>query len=664
MIDIQEKIKDLFRKEYSQKDIRIHFPDGEREDLTKKNIYGDGSSFTFTESVCSQGNLKFGLAEASVLKFDTVDIENIKGSRIEASYEVTDPDSGEPVSVPLGIFTVDSCQKQNDMRRRKVVAYSGAKLEVSPLTMAKLSIPSLNAHSYRLDVEELMAQGELDRERYADKTEEEFTLSIYGKDYSDMEIEPASYIDTDGGICTVYCDIEYKYITKRMYPQNTHLRPDPEAWYDIRSEIDNAEKAASWDSAVNDIHAMTGRLKVIAENQEDKSRREQLNRFLQACDIYAGNYAVRLDVRQTYNKKRLNTSKYVAVQMDQADGGVKKSRYPLDNMLDVVNKRSGEADGNTVVLGDVGDATMTFICPMSINMRILKQQEEGPSAEVFSRSATSGRKDILVRYGSILKRYTFHILKRHTFQYDPPEIGGTETPPPGLPYLEFVREQEADGYYYCTDPEKNLRKAADSAAEIQARFLHTDRYGILRFVKLSDHFGLYPEETLYPAEDLYPAGTQETMATAGCRNLWYDDYEVQPFGAVRVNYKNRSGNDEVLSYRFSRKNRNVYHFKDNYIFKTRPGGWDPADIRAVLDAYFIPAVDGVRYIPYEAEITGLPYMEAGDVVTILTRTGGIEAFVFRRILKGINCLTDSLEARGDEVNEADEDDSATTVTLE
>ena len=93
MIDIQEKIKDLFRKEYSQKDIRIHFPDGEREDLTKKNIYGDGSSFTFTESVCSQGNLKFGLAEASVLKFDTVDIENIKGSRIEASYEVTDPPS-------------------------------------------------------------------------------------------------------------------------------------------------------------------------------------------------------------------------------------------------------------------------------------------------------------------------------------------------------------------------------------------------------------------------------------------------------------------------------------------------------------------------------------------------------------------------------------------
>lgn len=655
MLDIPENIKRLFKDDFVKKDIRIHFPDGERQDIVTKDIYGTGTSFCFTESVCSQNNLKFGLAEASMLEFDTVDVENIKGCRIEASYEVTDPDSGALASVPLGIFTVNSCQKQNDMRRRKVVAYSGAKLEVSPLTMAKLSIPSLNAHSYRLDIEELMGQGERNRDRYADKTEEEFTLSIYGKDYEDMTIEPASYVDQDGSICSVFCDIEYKYITKRMYPQETHLYPDPSAWYDIRSEINNAGLSASWDSVLKDIRAMTDRLKIIAEDQ-DKSRREGLNRFLQACDIYAGNYAVRLDVRQTYNKKKLTTSKYVAVQMDQADGGIRKSRYPLDNILDIVNKRAGEVDGNTVTIGDVGDATMTFICPMSISMRITKQPEEGPLEEVFSKSATSGRKDILIRYGSI--------LKRHTFQHELPEIGGTVIEPPELPYLEFVREQRADGYYYCTDPEKNLRKAADSAAEIQARFLHTDRYGILKFVKISDYFGLYPEETLYPADDLYPAGTQDTMTTACCKNLWYDDYEVQPYGAVRVNYKNRSGNDEVLSYRFNRKNRNVYHFKDNYIFKTRPGGWDPADIRDLLDTYFIPAVDGIRYIPYEAEITGLPYMEAGDVVTILTRTGGIEAFVFRRTLKGINCLTDSLEARGDEVNEADEDDSATTVTLE
>ena len=660
MLDIAENIKNIFREAFTKKDIRIHFPDGQRDDIVTKDIYGDGSSFIFTESICSQENLKFGLSEASMLEFDTVDVENIKGCRIEASYEVTDPDNGATISVPLGIFTVDLCQKQNDMRRRKVVAYSGAKLEVSPLMMAKLSIPSLNAHSYRLDIEELMSQGERDRERYENKTEQEFTMAIYGQDYDDMEIEAASPLYSDGNICTAYCDIEYKYITKSMYPQESKIYPSPDAWYDIRSEIDDAERAAAWDATLDDIHAMLAELKDTAAAQEDKDRMDSLNRFIQACDIYAGNYAVKLDVLQTYNKKKLSTSKYVTIPMDTADGGIRKSRYPLDNILDIVNRRAGEASGNVVYAADViSSATMTFMCPISVNMRIYKQPEEGSLAETFNRSAVSGRKETLVRYGSALKRYTYH-----TMVWTPPDFTGDPVQVvPDLPYLEFVREQRTDGYYYCTDPEKNLRKAADSAAEIQARFLHTDRYGILRFVKISDHFGLYPEENLYPAEDLYPAGTQDTMTTARYQNLWYDDYEVQPFGAVRVNYKNRSGNDEVLSYRFNRKNQNVYHFKDNYIFKTRPEGWDPADIRALLDAYFIPAVDGVRYIPYEADIVGLPYVEAGDVLTILTRTGGIEAFVFRRTLKGINCLTDSLEARGDEVNEAEEDDSATTISI-
>ncbi len=654
MLDIQESIKDLFRDGHVQKNIRIHFPDGERTDITKENIYGDGSSFSFTESICSQGNLRFGLAESSVLKFDTVDVENIKGCRIEACYEVSVPGTERPVQIPLGVFTVDSCQKQSDMRRRKIIAYSGARLEISPLTLAKLSIPSLNPYSYRLDIEELMGQGERDRKRYADKTEKEFTFEVYGKDYDDIEIESASYVDSDGSICTVYCTLEYKYLTREMCSQMTARYPSPKAWYDIKSEIDDIARADSWDSAMRDIQNELEMLKGLAVEQEPK-RREGLNRFLQACDAYAGNYAVRIDVQQTYDKKKLNTSKYIKIQMERCDQGIKKSRYPLDNILDIVDKRAGETDGNTVIIGDRMHATMTFICPISIDMRIVKQPEDGALQEIFARSAVSGRKETLIRYGTVSKMYTF--------QYDPPKFGDVHEKRPNLPLLEFEREKRADGYYYCIDPEKNLRRAADSAAEIQARFLHTDRYGVLRFIKISDHFGLYPAEDLYPSEELYPAGTQDTASAAQCKSLWYDDYEVQPYGAVRVNYKNRSGNDEVLSYRFNRKNQNVYHFKDNYIFKTRPGGWDPADIRSLLDTYFIPAIDGVRYIPYEAEITGLPYMEAGDVVTILTHMGGIEAFVFRRTLRGINCLTDRLEARGDEVNEVGEDDSATTISI-
>ena len=44
MLDIPEKHKGLFRGRYLPRDIRIHFTGGERADLTKKDIYGDGSS--------------------------------------------------------------------------------------------------------------------------------------------------------------------------------------------------------------------------------------------------------------------------------------------------------------------------------------------------------------------------------------------------------------------------------------------------------------------------------------------------------------------------------------------------------------------------------------------------------------------------------------------
>ena len=78
----------------------------------------------------------------------------------------------------------------------------------------------------------------------------------------------------------------------------------------------------------------------------------------------------------------------------------------------------------------------------------------------------------------------------------------------------------------------------------------------------------------------------------------------------------------------------------------------------------MPAVAGISYRPVEIEMKGIPYMEAGDVITVLTRTGGVEAFVFRRTLKGINTMRDSIEARGDEVNADETDDSISSVTIE
>lgn len=86
MLKYPESIKYLLRKDGISKNLRIHFPNGEREDITNDNVVFE--SLKFTESLCSRNELKFGLAEASTLRFTTVGVENIKGCTIEAQIEV------------------------------------------------------------------------------------------------------------------------------------------------------------------------------------------------------------------------------------------------------------------------------------------------------------------------------------------------------------------------------------------------------------------------------------------------------------------------------------------------------------------------------------------------------------------------------------------------
>lgn len=655
MLDISEKAKSLFRDDFITKDIKIHFPNGEREDILTKDIYGDGSSISFTESICSQSNLKFGLSEKSILQFETVDVENISGYEIEASAEVIDPDTGETVSVPYGRFVVDSCKKQSDMRLRKVIAYSGKSLEVSLLTLAKLSLPSLNSYSYRVDIDELMGTNERLRGRFSSAYKTEFTGHTQGVDIDSIGMN-AAYIGSDGYLYTIYCSVEYKYKTVKMYAYYGGAIPmHGETWYDIQSEIVDVNEAGAWDSGIRDIMSYLDMLKSIVVYQNDE-RRQKLDDTLQWCDTYLNNYVVRMDVLQTYKKKKLRTSKDVIIAMDDMGDGIRRSRYVSSAVLDVVNERgstTSNASGSVIIFDTAADGTLTFMCPYSIEVRVERQQDSGSSETVFNRSIVSGRKDILLDYGSL--------LKRHTMEYQTPTIYQPQLPiKVAFPDIQFERTEGADGYYWCKDIEKDLDNAVSAAAEIQAKFVHLDRYGVCRFVGISDNFGLYPEETLYPAEDLYPNENNGGLVTTyDYSTLWYEDYEVQPYGTVIVNYKNMSGNDEVLTYKFNRANKNVYHFKDNFIFKS--GGWKPSEIRSILDAWFIPGLLGIRYTPIELEMKGLPYIEAGDVLTVLTRTGGIEAFVFRRTLKGINHMTDTIEAKGDELNEADIDDSITIV---
>ena len=202
MLTVPATIQSLFKDDGVLKNFRVHFPNGENADLTNSDIVS--GSVRFTESVCSKDVLQFGLAEASRIEFECVNVQNIYGMVIECGIEVdtsslsaaqitaiqSDPGDGTLVlvgdsdigygfyRVPYGVFTVTSCPRSaGAMWRRKVEAYSN---DASTLRMSRLLKPKLGSYYSNMDamtqnVPMLLAQ---EMNSIADLSTSETTVSM------------------------------------------------------------------------------------------------------------------------------------------------------------------------------------------------------------------------------------------------------------------------------------------------------------------------------------------------------------------------------------------------------------------------------------------------------------------------------------------------------
>ena len=179
MLNVPESVKALFKQDGIRKNFRVHFPGGELPDITNDNVVHE--SVRFTESLCSQDVLKFGLTEASVLEFETVGVGNMYGMTIEAGIEIdlsslsaaelaeieagswdgvyvpeSDTDLGFPFfRVPYGVFRVESCPRDHQaMAHRRVQAYGkmNEMLKLSPLEEQKLALYASNNESFTGDL--------------------------------------------------------------------------------------------------------------------------------------------------------------------------------------------------------------------------------------------------------------------------------------------------------------------------------------------------------------------------------------------------------------------------------------------------------------------------------------------------------------------------------
>ena len=127
MLNIDGTLKNIYRTdrlpasfETSHKTLTLYFPD---LDLTITNDRIVSESFSLTESICSSDDLEFGSCEASQVKLTVANLEqDLSGYEFVLTQIVNDT-----YTMPLGIYKVYSCKKQDAQWFREIVAYDRMK---------------------------------------------------------------------------------------------------------------------------------------------------------------------------------------------------------------------------------------------------------------------------------------------------------------------------------------------------------------------------------------------------------------------------------------------------------------------------------------------------------------------------------------------------------
>jgi hypothetical protein len=86
MLKVDSNIKNLFAKFGVRRNFRVMFPNGERADLTNADIVTE--TVELSESVCSETVFRFGCVERSMLTFECMGVENIQGCQIICALEI------------------------------------------------------------------------------------------------------------------------------------------------------------------------------------------------------------------------------------------------------------------------------------------------------------------------------------------------------------------------------------------------------------------------------------------------------------------------------------------------------------------------------------------------------------------------------------------------
>ena len=221
-----------------------------------------------------------------------------------------------------------------------------------------------------------------------------------------------------------------------------------------------------------------------------------------------------------------------------------------------------------------------------------------------------------------------------------------------LVYYNYETREISD-----SDSSITARDVIRSLLEINGCFLHCDRDGNIKPVYCTKE-GLYPAAHLYPSEDLYPSGNNTRMPTSLYIKSDYADYVTKEYGKIQIRKMSGLSNDDenVVQWEYigDIEFLNTYVIDDNVFYSGNNMVYNkegmPEVDRMLQNLY--SKITNLTYTPNVTRAVGLPWLEAGDRIGIMTSGGGFESFIFRRTMNGIQVLRDTLESYGEEVEKS------------
>ncbi|CAJ0596401.1 unnamed protein product [Cylicocyclus nassatus] len=216
----------------------------------------------------------------------------------------------------------------------------------------------------------------------------------------------------------------------------------------------------------------------------------------------------------------------------------------------------------------------------------------------------------------------------------------------------------ATAYYVAPDDENN--KTSDiinDFFELNGLLGRAKRNGDYEFFEFGEFIDpLYPSDNIFPDDNLYMIeGNSEIIANDKIERVeFYEDTE-EPFGAVFYDYIDTNNQKAVGLYQFDARYNKAYYLQNNKLIADSPR--TQTQINATLDAVFIPKLRKIKWAKFKADTVGMPWLESGDRINVVTQNKSVHSYVFNRTLKGIQALMDEIDTN---INYSDVNAIATT----